>query len=416
MLPLDTVDNNGNLKDPNALASQLDQLKNANINGFMTDVWWGVTERRPKEYDFHSFRQLVNMAKERGMQVQFVTSFHACGGNVGDACNIPLPPFVHEASGIWYKDQQGNEDKEYISLFADNVPVAGRTPVEMYGDWFKALGAEFSADMGTTLHTLQIGLGPAGELRYPSYQLSHWRFCGVGAFQCWDEHALASLKAHANASGHPQWTGPPTDAGFYNSMPNEANFFNGGYKSEYGKYFLGWYSGALLGHGDAVLAKAREALGESVIITAKISGIHWWHNSEHHAAELTAGYYNADGHNAYEEIGAVVAKHKAGFDFTCLEMKDSEQSSSCASGPQELVQQVISASKSHGISFSGENALPRYDAAAYGQIEAYKGSLDAFTYLRLSPTLLQGDNFNNFKNFVGSMRSGGAGGKGLLVV
>jgi len=169
-----------NLKDPNALASQLDQLKNANINGFMTDVWWGVTERKPKEYDFHSFRQLVNMAKERGMQAQFVTSFHACGGNVGDACNIPLPPFVHEASGIWYKDQQGNEDKEYISLFADNVPVAGRTPVEMYGDWFKALKTEFSADMGTTLHSLQIGLGPAGELRYPAYQLSRWSFCGAG--------------------------------------------------------------------------------------------------------------------------------------------------------------------------------------------------------------------------------------------
>lgn len=27
-----------------------------------------------------------------------------------------------------------------------------------------------------------IGLGPAGELRYPSYQIGKWQYCGVGEY------------------------------------------------------------------------------------------------------------------------------------------------------------------------------------------------------------------------------------------
>ena len=35
----------------------------------------------------------------------------------------------------------------------------------------------------------------------------------------------------------------------------------GSWDSEYGRFFLGWYSGALLAHGDRVLAAAAQALG-----------------------------------------------------------------------------------------------------------------------------------------------------------
>lgn len=36
---------------------------------------------------------------------------------------------------------------------------------------------------------IQVGMGPAGELRYPSYpeQNGTWRFPGIGAFQCFDK-------------------------------------------------------------------------------------------------------------------------------------------------------------------------------------------------------------------------------------
>ncbi len=70
--------------------------------------------------------------------MHFVLSFHKCGGNVGDSCNIPLPSFVLDSgksSDIWYEDQHHNRDDEYISLFADDAAVIGslkRTPMTAY--------------------------------------------------------------------------------------------------------------------------------------------------------------------------------------------------------------------------------------------------------------------------------------------
>ena len=36
---------------------------------------------------------------------------------------------------------------------------------------------------------IQVGIGPAGELRYPSYpeRNSLWAFPGIGEFQCYDK-------------------------------------------------------------------------------------------------------------------------------------------------------------------------------------------------------------------------------------
>lgn len=409
MLGLDTLGSDGHLKDPSGLGSQLDQLKSANVDGIMVDVWWGLTEPQSKSYNFDAYKQIVKMAKDRGMKVQFVASFHQCGGNVGDACNIPLPSFVTSADGIWYKDHDGNEDKEYISLFADNVSVADRPIVQMYADWFKALASAFQGDLGSTINEIQVGMGPAGELRYPSYQLSHWSFCGVGAFQCFDEHAVLSFQNAAAAAGHAEWNSPPTDAGDYNSKPGDVSFFQNGYTSEYGRFFLDWYFGSLKGHASQVLGAAREAFGSSLALAGKVSGVHWWYKSPSHAAEVTAGYINTNGRDPYAEIADVFAATAgASVDFTCMEMKDSEQDQSCASGPQELVRQVASAAKSHGLKLNGENALPRYDADAFGQIESYRNDLGSFTYLRLCSDLLQGDNFNNFKNFVNNMHGGAA--------
>lgn len=171
-------------------------------------------------------------------------------------------------------------------------------------------------------------------------------------------------------------------------------------------FFLDWYFQSLKDHGNAVLGSARAVFGSRLGLAAKVSGIHWWYKSSHHAAELTAGYYNANQRDAYAELADMFATHDTSVDFTCLEMKDSEQPSECASGPEELVNQVASSAGTKGIKFNGENALPRYDNTAYNKIISYKSRLSSFTYLRLSNDLLQGQNFNNFKYFVDQMHSG----------
>ena len=110
---------------------------------------------------------------------------------------------------------------------------------------------------------------------------------------------------------------PPTDAGNYNSRPQDTNFFTSGYKTEYGDFFLTFYMDTLLKHSKSIILKARGIFTQQ--LSLKISGIHWWYGTMHHAAELTAGYYNSNGHNAYlnfmEELGQMVT-----YDFTCLEM------------------------------------------------------------------------------------------------
>jgi len=400
MLSLTTVTNDGNIGNKGHLAWELDKLRESNADGFMVDVWWGITEPQPKAYNFGAYQELVEMAEERGLKVQFVTSFHQCGGNVGDDCFIPLPSFVTQQSDIWFKDQNGAETKEYISFFADDVAMDdGRTVLDMYADWFSALASTFASKLGNTVTEVQVGLGPCGELRYPAYPLSRWSFCGVGEFQCWDKHALANLSAAGQSRGY---TSPPTNAGSYNSKPWDTEFFNGGYKSDYGKFFLDWYFGSMKSHGARVLQKANSAFGSRVALAGKVAGIHWWYGHESHASEVTAGYYNTDSRNAYAEIADVFAANSAALDFTCLEMRNHEQPSECKSQPEDLVNQVRNAAVQKQIHFNGENALPRYDWTAYEKILQNKRDLFAFTYLRLTQQLL-GEGYDAFKRFVHQM-------------
>ena len=101
-------------------------------------------------------------------------------------------------------------------------------------------------------------------------------------------------------------------------------------------------------------------------------------------------------------------QYNATFDFTCLEMKDSEQPASCKCGPFELVQQTKKSAMAYGTAYSGENALQRYDQTAYDTMKTQATSLgkniDALTYLRLTDDLMSSNNWNLFKQFVNDMR------------
>ena len=172
-------------------------------------------------------------------------------------------------------------------------------------------------------------------------------------------------------AGHIEWGGAgPHDAGGYNNLPHETGFFTaheGSWDSEYGQFFLSWYAGELVEHGDRMLRCARnvferdddatglnisEGIGEGIsegnsstgtfskkgkkaavaeesvttvgtfvttvgtadtqntekkhvpALAIKCAGVHWWYNSRSHAAELTAGYFNTrSGDRAPERDG-----------------------------------------------------------------------------------------------------------------
>lgn len=411
MLPLETLSNEGRVQDRQALSALFDKMEEAGIDGYMTDVWWGITEKQPGTYSFEGYRELFDMARSRSWKVQVVASFHECGSNVGDVCNIPLPQFVLEADGVWYTDSDGVEDKEYISLFADDVEISGRTSIDMYRDWMDAFYHEFESDMGTLITEVMVGMGPSGQLRYPSYQLGRWGYCGIGQFQAFDAHARAALAQAAADAQHPlSWGLPPglNSTANYSSLPDDTEFFSGGYQTDYGKFFLDWYSGSLKMHGRRVLAQANAVFRGTARITVKLAGIHWWYDSEAHAAEATAGYYNTNGRNAYLEIAKVLAEEGAELDLTCMEMRRAEQQRGCHSDPEGLVRQAVLAAREVRVGFSGENALMRFDKSAYEQILMYRPFLVSFTFFRLSPSLVQPENLELFAGFVASLHGIGA--------
>ncbi|KAJ0048719.1 hypothetical protein Pint_15727 [Pistacia integerrima] len=424
MLPLDTVTQGGHLNKPRAMNASLMALKSVGVEGVMVDAWWGLVEKDgPLKYNWEGYAELIQMVQKHGLKLQVVMSFHQCGGNVGDSCSIPLPPWVLEEISkdpdLVYTDRSGRRNPEYISLGCDTIPVLkGRTPIQVYSDFMRSFRDTFRDYLGRAVVEIQVGMGPCGELRYPSYPESNgtWRFPGIGEFQCYDKYMRASLAASAEASDKKDWgRSGPHDSGQYNQFPEDTGFFrrDGTWNSEYGQFFLEWYSEKLLKHGDRILAAAKGIFqGTGANLSGKVAGIHWHHKTRSHAAELTAGYYNTRHIDGYLPIARMFSKHGVILNFTCMEMRDREQPDHANCSPEGLVRQVKMATKTAGTELAGENALERYDASAYAQVMTTSRSdsgngLSAFTYLRMNKKLFEGDNWRNLVEFVKSMSGGG---------
>lgn len=230
------------------------------------------------------------------------------------------------------------------------------------------------------------------------------------------QYMRASLQASAEGIGKCDWGGSgPHDAGNYNQFPDDTGFFrkDGTWTTEYGQFFLEWYSGKLINHGEKILSAAEGIfLGTGTKLSGKVAGIHWHYNSRSHAAELTAGYYNTRNHDGYTAIAQLMGRHGLILNFTCMEMRDHEQPQHANCSPEGLNQQVKMATKTAGTELAGENALERYDSSGYAQVIATSRAdsgkrLSAFTYLRLNKKLLEGENWRNMVEFVRDMSDEG---------
>lgn len=349
-------------------------------------------------------------------------SFHECGGNVGDDVHIPLPQWVAEIGqgnpDIFFMDREGRSNSECLTWGVDKERVLrGRTAVEVYFDYMRSFRVEFDEFfVDGVISEIEIGLGPCGELRYPSYPAKHdWKYPGIGEFQCYDQYLMKNLKKAAETRGHSFWGKGPENAGSYNSRPHETRFFcdGGDYDSYYGRFFLNWYSQVLVDHGDRVLALANLAF-EGTSIAAKLSGIHWWYKTASHAAELTAGFYNPCNRDGYAPIASMFKKHEAALNFTCVELRTLDQHEDfpeALADPEGLVWQVLNAAWDVNIPVASENALSCHDREGYNKIlenakprnDPDGRHLSAFTYLRLGQILLEKHNLMEFERFVNRM-------------
>ncbi|XP_055821741.1 beta-amylase 1, chloroplastic-like [Solanum dulcamara] len=426
-LPVDAVSLPvGTLKRKKAMTQSFRALAAAGVEGVVMEVWWGLVERElPRVYNWQGYLEIVVLAKRCGLKVRALMAFHQCGTGPDDPFWIPLPQWVREEidkdPDLTYSDRFGRRNMEYISLGCDVLPVLhGRSPIQAYTEFMRSFRDTFITFLGGVITDIQVGMGPAGELRYPSCPLQKlawtWRSRELGEFQCYDKYMLASLNACAGEIGMREWAnGGPIGASNLMQDPESTEFFksDGSWNTPYGEFFLAWYSGMLLLHGERICREAETIFrGLEVNLSGKVAGIHWHYGTQSHPSELTAGYYNTSIRDGLLPIARVFGRYGFSMCCTCFEMQDAEeQQMNPASSPEGFVKQLLLAARICDIPLQGENSASSLDDGSFQQVlrmsKFYSDGPGtptfSFNFVRMDKNLFEYRNWVSFTRFVRQM-------------
>jgi hypothetical protein len=378
----------GMVTDFEAFKKQLLAAKELKVDGITTDVWWGVVEKEEGHYDFEYYKEYARVVKEAGLKwIPIISTHSAQIGNVNDNVDIPIPAFAWtKGPDMAFKSSTGKISREYLSIWAPEAEILYKKFMVAFRDTF--------APYNSIIEKIYIGVGPSGELRYPSYGGKDWHYPDIGELQVYSDSAKASFRKYLrekyktidalNASWKTVFNtfselGPPTDGN---------HFFVDGFRTPYGKDFLSWQQESLVRHLKEKIADAREAFAGAfdAPLAVKKAGIHWKMSDPVYprAAEYAAGYYN------YEDLFKAFGEARVDVTFTCLEMNNRNFYPDFSLA-EELVKQVVGLAEKFQVKISGENAVSLDFARSWNIEEGFKNiheafkkfSLSAFTFLRL---------------------------------
>lgn len=414
----------------NSLASRLERIKELGAYAVSTDVWWGIVEGAQDDaFDWSAYLKLAEAIKNAGLKWVPILSFHQCGGNVGDECSFPIPAW------LWTKypdaitiSEFGNSSRETLT------PWSTSKTLPEYVAFMRSFRNTFSAH-AANIAEINISFGPAGELRFPSYNSHDQGKTGYptrGGLQAYGVLAKESfrnyaLKKYSNLQGiNGAWQTSLTDISQLN-VPSDPNLFYGtqAWKSAYGQDLYSWYHASLLEHGrllgEAAVAEFSNSNSpmRGIHLGAKVPGIHWRMASDR-LAELNAGLIpptNLDRPSSrdYNEIvglfGILDQKAKAQgsrfvLHFTCLEMGDYENGDFAASLAKTLVKIVGQSSQEQNVMIKGENALSGtlVSQQAWDNMKEhiFSGPYKGITILRFDDILRSETASRNFADMVQS--------------
>lgn len=415
---------------------QLAEAKKHGVDSVSTDVWWGLIEPTKGKFDWTYYEKISEHITKAGLKWVPILSFHQCGGNVGDNVSVPLPNWVWgelgaktpsgSAESLKYKSEQGHSSTEYLSLWADHLAV----------DRYKAVMQEFQthfASKAKDIAEVNVSLGPAGELRYPSYN-SHDQHAGYptrGALQAYSDLAQSSFREYAigkygSADGVSKaWSMPNLTAEGIKPPSEAEGFFKRGdhFNMQYGRDFFDWYNQSLIDHGHRVMSTALDVFGQKtspfygIDLGAKIPGVHWrvgeWQGNNvilgDRMAELNAGLIrtsrgdwdrNVDG-RGYRPLLSMFTTLQPSTPgtgsrvvpfFTAVEMRDGVDGPAGKTMPNSLAKWVGEEASRQGLFLKGENALNGnlYDGASWDRMKSLlnlpkqPGDYHGLTFLRMS--------------------------------
>ena len=386
------IDTPANLAAWAGFEQMLADAKKHGADAVSTDVWWGLVEPKDGEFNWTYYERIAEVVERAGLCWVPILSFHQCGGNVGDDVFVPIPSYLGQkyahlapeaGTGPFAVSEQGNVCKETLSVWATQAAI---------GEYEKVMTA-FQEKFGSRadlISEINISLGPAGELRYPSYN-AHDQGTGYptrGALQAYSPLARVSWQNFAMAKYgslsrlNEAWGTDLNSADEIRPPQDANNFFTFGHdkNTAYGRDLFDWYNDSLMNHGRSLLGKAvdvfntKDAPFRGIDIGAKVPGVHWRTGTDR-TAELNAGLIRSsearttwnmdvDGHG-YNNVVGLFAEVKTRphapnivLHFTCLEMDDGSGGPSVASRAESLVSWVAAAAAHRNVTIKGENALP----------------------------------------------------------
>lgn len=404
----------------------LKEMSRLGVEAVTTDLWWGLIETAPGVFDWTYYDKLAKTIIEAGLEWIPILSFHRCGGNIGDTVHVPINNWVwnelkqitlvKDVRDLKFVSEQDNTSDEFISFWMT------RHALPLYERVMRAFQAHY-AKLADHIAEINVSLGPAGELRYPSYN-SHddgTDYPARGALQCYSQPAYESffvwaLGKYGNVHGLDRAWGTNIAGGQEVRPPsNPAEFYQRGdhWDIQYGRDFFEWYSSSLIDHGRLMLRLALSVFGADdsplagIDIGAKVPGVHWRTGKREgdrvvlgdRLAELAAGLLRTgindwdhdDQGRGYRPLIKLLAElqdnpnTRVVLHFTCLEMPDGEGGPEANSVARTLVTWVGAEADRQGVPVKGENAvwwnLPLHNAwrlmrshlAVPSQEEHYEG-------------------------------------------
>lgn len=392
----------GEISDWDTFKAKLKLLKKNGVYAITTDIWWGLVEsKKDNGFEWSYYKKYGEVVEASGLKWVPILSTHQCGGNVGDDCNYPIPNWLWNEDSVEnmaFKSENGYWNKEALAPWWEGTAY-------QYNEFYKSFAKNF-ADKKNLIVKIYLSAGPAGELRYPSYQNADgWKYPERGKLQVYSEGAKHKFRLSMKekystinklnaiwGKKYKKWNEiqPPS---------NGDEFFTSGKESEtqFRHDFMNWYQGVLEKHLSKISKFAHNHFDDvfNVPIGAKISGIHWKMNDPAmpHAAEYSAGYYN------YSQLLDQFKKANIALTFTCLEKRDNDaQTAPYYSAPKTLVTQIATLANEKGISLNGENALPLIDTEeGFDNIAemVFNYDFEGFTLLRMSYLFEDDGNLTN---------------------
>ncbi|XVE80537.1 hypothetical protein DITRI_Ditri14bG0148000 [Diplodiscus trichospermus] len=405
MLPMDSfvLDASGSPGiGSKALTVSLKALKLASVHGIGVEVWWGIVERfSPFDYSWSMYEELFKLMSDSRLKLDVALSFHSNIHSSHGKGGVSLPLWILEVQLITLVEILPSNpptviagillillmtvDGNSLALVNSSVMIStcGCKPfssydvnsvVSVFSRSFCLLdgGLEYGCMLrrskasmgGTEVHRMLAvtTVFHQGCLLFSFFFLNRDRkdFCLIMAVSSWynsnhpfEFDALPRYSKYRRgvlSPNVPCWSSDRIHCGMPSltlEMIMEACLMRIKKARLWNDLLQEWYSGRLICHADAILAKAAKILKKyqeneqtSVILVAKIDGIYWWYLTLSHPAELTAGYYNTALRDRYDPVVSVLSCHGTALHILCLEMMDSETPPTYLCSPEGLLKQA----------------------------------------------------------------------------